>query len=217
MMLSIPRVTIAIPIHGMKNGVFFLERCLDSILKQSFTDFDVVITDNSDDETLRKVTEKYGMKINYFKNPRKGMAQNTNEAIKRSTGSLIKILYMDDYFSHKHALQQIVEAFKGRWLINGTDNNEFPYWTDDIETGNNKLGSPSALTIKNAQPLLFDEKMTWLLDCDLYKRMYKLDGEPTILDGKHVSIGVGTHQISHLLTDKDKQDEELYMEKKWKK
>lgn len=209
------KISIALPIHSMKNASHFLQRCLDSIIDQTYEDFEVVITDNSDDDKLEKLIRTYGMPIRYSKNPRKGMAQNTNEVIKRSTGDLIKILYMDDYLAHNNALQDIVDIFRGYWLITGTDNNRNPHWTDDIETGNNKLGSPSALTILNKTPLLFDENMTWLLDCDYYKRMHFLYGEPDILKNKNVIIGTGTHQITHLLTDEDKHKEEDYMKEKY--
>ena len=212
-------ISVALPIHNMDRASFFLQRCLDSILDQSYEDFNVVITDNSDDDKLEKIIRTYGMKIVYYRNPRKGMAENTNEAIKRSTGQLIKILYMDDYFGHKDALKDIVEAFRGHWLVTSTDNNHNPYFTEDIHLGNNRLGSPSALTIRNENPLLFDENMTWMLDCDYYKRMYDLYGEPTILKiyGRkaNVCIGVGEHQMTNILSDGEKQVEHQYMRNKY--
>lgn len=186
-----PKLSIVIPIHDMANGAFFLWRAINSLMIQSFQDFEIVIT-------------KQGK-----------MAENTNAGIKRARGELIKILYLDDYLSHENALKDIVEAFKGHWLITGSDTNPHPFWTDDIEKGNNKLGSPSALTILNDKPLLFDEKMSWLLDCDYYKQMYDLYGPPVILDQVGVNIGVGNHQMTHILTDEEKLAEHNYMNKKY--
>ena len=208
-------ITVAVPIHNMQRGEFFLQRCLDSILEQTCDDFEVVITDNSDDDTLKRVVESYGMNIKYFRNPNKGMAQNTNEAIKRATGDLIKILYMDDHLAHKRALEGIVGAFRGYWLVTASNNNHNPHYTEDIHLGNNKLGSPSALTIKNEEPLLFDEEMTWLLDCDYYKRMFERFGEPVIV--KKVGVNIGEHdgQMTHQLTDEEKNLETRYMYNKY--
>ncbi len=208
-------ISIALPIHNMKKAEYFLTRCLDSILNQSFEDFEVVITDNSPTDSLLKIIKPYGMKIRYSMNPRKGMAQNTNEAIKLSQGDLIKILYMDDYLAHNDALKDIVEAFTGHWLVTATDNNSNPKYTENIEKGNNRLGSPSALTILNKRPLMFDEEMTWLLDCDYYKRMHKLYGEPVILKKVGVKMGVGDHQMTAILTDEDKELEQRYMLNKY--
>lgn len=187
-----PRISIAIPYYeDMKNAKFFLDRCVASIRSQTFQDYEIVITDKG------------------------GMAQNTNNAIKGCNGELIKILYMDDMFADKNALKRIVEAFKGHWLITGADNNPHPYWTDDIQFGNNKLGSPSALTIKNDKPLLFDENLGWLLDCDYYRRMYDKYGKPTILNEINVILGVGEHQATNTMGDEVKIKEHKYMKKKW--
>ena len=186
-----PKVSIILPYHDMENAEFFLKRNIDSIMSQTFKDYEIVLT-------------KDGL-----------MAENSNSAIKRAKGELIKILYLDDYFAHKDALADIVDAFKGNWLITGTDNNPHPYWTDDIHTGNNKLGSPSALTFKNDNPLLFDEKLSWLLDCDLYTRLFERYGEPVILDDINVVIGCGTHQSTHLLSDELKASEVNYLMKKY--
>lgn len=208
-------ISIALPIHGMKNADFFLQRCFDSILEQSYEDIEVVIADNSDDDHLLKIIQTYALPIKYFKNPKKGMAPNTNAAIKHSTGDVIKILYMDDWLAHKHALRDILAHFEGHWLVTSSDNNKNPHYTEDIETGNNKLGSPSALTVLNKKPLLFDENMTWLLDCDFYKRMYEKFGEPVIVKKVGVMMGIGDHQMTHILTNAEKDLEFDYMHKKY--
>lgn len=186
-------ISICIPTHNMKNKDFFLKRLLDSIRMQSYQDYEIVITEN-------------GL-----------MAENTNSAIKKAKGDLIKIMYMDDYFSHKHALKRIVDAFKGNWLINACDTNPNPHWVDDIETGNNKLGSPSCLTMKNGLNIYFDERMSWLLDCDLYRRLYDQYGPPTILPDICVNIGVHDGQMTNLLTNEEKLSEHYLIKEKYEK
>jgi len=192
-MLNRPKISVVIPIHDMKNGANFLWQSVNALMEQSFKDFEIVIV-------------KEGK-----------MAENTNAGIKRARGELIKILYLDDRLAHKDALKDIVENFKGHWLITGVNDNLNPYYTYDIETGNNKLGSPSALTILNDNPMLFDENMSWLLDCDYYKRMYEKYGEPIILTGVNVIIEKGDHQMTNILTDEDKTKEEEYIREIWKK
>lgn len=209
------KLTVAIPTHDMENKVFFLKRCLDSLWNQTFQDFDIVVSDNSQDDILGDVCDWYGG-IDYFQNPRKGMAQNTNEAIKRSTGSLIKILYMDDFLAHDNALEVIWDNFKGWWLVTGCEhtdgierfNPHIPKYSREV--GKNTIGSPSVLTIKNDHPLMFDEEMTWLLDDDYYKRLYER-GAPTILEDINVVIGLGEHQMTYILSDELKANEFEYI------
>lgn len=192
-----PKISICVPIHDMQNGAYFLWRLVNSLTEQSFKDWELIVT-------------KEGK-----------MAENTNAAIARAKGELIKILYLDDYFAHPNSLQDIVDAFNQdtQWLITGVDTNPNPQWTDDIATGNNKLGSPSALTIRNHHNFnqYFDESLSWVLDCDYYKRMYDFEGEPVILNGINVIIGQGEHQMTHILTNEAKLAELKYLNEKNKK
>jgi len=219
------KLSCAIPTHSMKDSGYFFRRLLDSLWNQSFQDFEIVVTDNSDDNVIKEICEWYRTGIKYFRNPIKGMAQNTNEAIRRAKGELIKILYMDDYMAHDDALEKIVKHFKGQWLVSGcthirvgenyTHQIHVPYYSDEISKGQNTIGSPSVLTIKNENPLIFDENMTWTLDIDYYKRMYDLYGEPTILKDINVVIGLHLGQMTNLLTDEYKLSEQNYMLKKY--
>lgn len=197
-----PKISIVVPFHWMTDWHFFLTRCLASIEMQTFTDYEVVLT-------------KRGL-----------MAENTNKAIASASGELIKILYMDDYFSSPDSLQKIVDSFTPttEWLATGClhqatskENYEDPHsphepeYTDDIHTGNNRIGSPSVITIRNKGHLLFDEKMSFLLDADLYKRYYQKYGPPAILDDLNVVIGLHEGQTSNIMSQAEKQTEFKYM------
>lgn len=218
------RISVCIPTHAMKDSIFFLERSFDALRQQTFDDFEVVITDNSDDSEIEDfcLNEK-GFDLRYHRNPRKGMAQNTNEGIKRAKGELIKLLYLDDYLSHQNSLKDISTAFTGGWLVTAcihddgikTFNPHSPFYTDQIYLGANTIGSPSVLAMENNNPLLFDEKLTWLLDCDYYKLLYMRYGFPIILNTVNVAIGVGKHQTTHLLGDDRKKLELDYMRLKY--
>lgn len=195
-------ISIAIPVYDMPDKQFFLRRCINSIKRQTYKNYEIVIT------------EEPG-----------GMAANTNAAIRKSKGDLIKILYMDDYLAHEKALQEIVDNFKGNWLATGCthdDRNKIyhehcPTWNDNILKGVNTIGSPSVVTIKNGLDIYFDEEMMWLLDCDFYRRLYDKYGPPDILNKVNVVIGIGEHQATNWMGQERKLQEEKYMKKKWQK
>ena len=74
-------ISICIPYYPqMKNADFFMKRCLDSIEKQTYKDYEIVITDQGK------------------------MAENTNTAIKQAKGEIIKILFMDDYLKDENRI-----------------------------------------------------------------------------------------------------------------
>jgi len=184
-----PKVSIVIPIHNMQDGDFFLWRAVTSIMEQTFKDYEIVIV-------------KEGL-----------MAENTNAGILKARGELVKILYLDDYFAHPNALQDIVDNFEGEWMITGVNTNPTPYWTTDILVGNNHLGSPSALTMRNETALLFDPRLSWLLDCELYWRLFKQYGQPKILKGVNVNIGIHEGQMTNLMSDDYKYKEHELVQK----
>ena len=192
------KISVVIPIHWMKNWQFFLTRCLESIEKQTFKDYEVILT-------------KAG-----------SMPVNTNRAIQCAKGELIKVLYMDDWLNTPYYLAEIYRAFLNPeidWLITSSVNNRHPIWTDDIETGNNKLGSPSVLAFRNnfEDNLLFDEELSWLLDCDLYKRMEKKFGKPAILTDVDIGIGIHDGQMTNKLSHEEKFYEQQYLQQKYGK
>lgn len=202
------KLSIVVPIHaGMKNGDYFLWRLIQSVMSQSFKDYEIVIVQEG------------------------SMPVNSNSGMQRATGELIKILYLDDYFFHENALQVIVDNFgkDDHWLATGcihqrTGHRDFyedphsphyPEYTNDIHTGNNRIGSPSVITLRNEGHLLFDENLSFLLDCDLYKRYYLKYGKPKLVKDLNVVIGIGQHQTSATISDSEIQREHAYIAQKY--
>lgn len=214
-------------------GHVFLRQSLEVLATQTFRDFDVVISDYSENDLIEKLCSAYTSRlaIRHFKNtdPTVGMAANTNNAIRHATGRLIKILLQDDFLASPTALQTIVEAFdlaKDTWLVTACAHvqdgqpvyrTHYPKYTKNISLGKNTIGSPSVLTIKNDQPLLFDTNLKWVVDCDYYRRYHDLAGNPKIVREVGVVIQVGDHQITNTeATTALRAAEHQYLLKKFK-
>lgn len=216
-------ISVAIPTSSMVDGENLFVRCLESLWNQTYQDFEIIVTDNSDDDLIENICKFYKTGITYYRNPIKGMAQNTNEAIRRSKGELIKILYMDDYLAHTNSLRKVLTHFTGEWLVSGCIHNDgtvlfnphYPSYSKEITIGKNTVGSPSVLTIRNKDPIFFDENMTWLLDCDYYLRLYAKYGDPTILNDENVVIGLHPAQATHTMGQERKLQEFLYFQNKY--
>lgn len=195
------KVSIVIPVYDMKNKDFFLGRCLESIKSQTHKNYEILTMENG-----------------------KGMAGNTNDGIKKATGDIIKFLFMDDFFTNEDSLKNIVDAWKPDtvWMATGCKHTDgspdhYPMYNDNIHMGLNTIGSPSVVAIRNKKPMLFDKNMTWLLDCDYYKRMKEKYGPPEILKDLNVTIGIGEHQATNILSNELKANEHIYMQKKYDK
>ena len=207
------KISVVVPVYEMHGvGIQMLERSLDILERQTFKDFEVVVTDDSDDVKLVKLCDDFTVK--YLRNPGdKGIASNTNFGIKQAKGELIKILYQDDYLAYDEALEDIVKNFENGWLITACSNTLIPHYNDKIRTGYNTIGSPSVLTIKNDNPLLFDTSLKWLVDCEYYQRTFERYGEPKILLKPGVVIGIGDWQQTNQLTNEQKNEEYLRLQR----
>lgn len=101
-----PKVSICIPTY---NNLEDVKRLLRSIEEQSFTDYEVNI---SDDSTNNEILEYVATKtyVRYQKNEKPlGHIFNWNAAIKMATGEYIKIMFSDDWFSFDYSLQTFVD------------------------------------------------------------------------------------------------------------
>src|SRR5687767_7944179 len=96
MMINQPLVSICIPTYNA--GPYF-EPCLQSALEQTYSNVEILISDDgSTDETLQIVC-KYQQQyphIRLVKNPNRGMVNNWNNCIIESKGEWIKFLFQDD-------------------------------------------------------------------------------------------------------------------------
>ena len=94
----IPFFSIAIPTWGIRGkGVEYLEHSFNILAQQSFTDYEVVISDHSEDDDIKNLCNSWSsmMDIKYLRNcnGRGKIAPNMNNAIEHSSGLFIKMLF----------------------------------------------------------------------------------------------------------------------------
>lgn len=92
-----PTISIIIPVYNQEK---YLSRCLDSVLAQTFTDFEVIcVNDHSTDSTaeiLKEYSEK-DSRIVLFNDPGKGVSDARNFGIDNAKGKYIGFVDSDDY------------------------------------------------------------------------------------------------------------------------
>lgn len=96
----IPRLSIGLPVY---NGERFLRFTLDSLLGQTYTDFELIITDNASTDDTRLICLDYAARdprIHYHRNTENiGAAANFNRAFDLARGELFKWAAADDIIS----------------------------------------------------------------------------------------------------------------------
>jgi glycosyltransferase involved in cell wall biosynthesis len=90
-----PRLTIGVPVY---NGEDFLREALDSLVAQSFGDFELLISDNASTDSTRDICAEYrDSRIRYHRNETNvGAARNYNALVHMARGELFKWAAHDD-------------------------------------------------------------------------------------------------------------------------
>lgn len=183
------KVSICIPAYKRPE---LMRVCLGSISKQTFTSYEVIITDDSPNNNVERVVNEFKNKIKnlkYYKNKEPmGSPENWNECIKIATGEYVKIIHCDDSLSDESSLCKYVK------MLDENPNADFAFSSSSMCDKNGKItkthkpnldkinnlskdigslfsgnfiGAPSA-TIHRKNDLCYDKNLKWLVDIDFY-------------------------------------------------
>lgn len=90
-----PCVSVCLPTY---NGANYVGAAIDSILQQTFTDFEVIVVDDRSTDSTEEIVRAYGdPRIKVFVNRvRLGLPRNWNRCIELSSAKYISIFHQDD-------------------------------------------------------------------------------------------------------------------------
>ncbi|NEQ49719.1 MAG: glycosyltransferase [Leptolyngbya sp. SIO3F4] len=120
-----PAITVAIPVY---NGARTIRSTLESILQQSFEDFEVVVIDDgSTDDTIKVVQQFDDSRIRLISYPNKGLAASRNRGIQQSRCELISFIDADDLWTVDKLADQLA-------ILQNAPMTSVAYsWTDCID------------------------------------------------------------------------------------
>lgn len=105
-------ISVCIPTY---NGQKYIRECIDSVLAQTYKNYEVVIIDDSSNDETLKIIEEYSSKnekIRCFYNSNNlGLVLNWNQCIKYARGEWIKFVFQDDVITN-NCLELFIEATK---------------------------------------------------------------------------------------------------------
>jgi glycosyltransferase involved in cell wall biosynthesis len=107
---AVPRVSIGLPVY---NGERYLTESLDSLLSQTFEDFELIVSDNASTDGTAEICHRYAKedsRIRYFRQPYNvGSSPNHNFVILNARGALFKSASHDDRYAPE-LLERCVEV-----------------------------------------------------------------------------------------------------------
>jgi len=230
------KISVAIPTYDANGaGAGFLEQSFRRFVDQTFNDFEIVVSDNSDGtDNIKNVCKNWEntLDIRYVEHlgNKKSPSENTNNAIKNCNGEIIKVLCGDDFLYDENSLKNIVDNFDPdeMWFftsyVHSTNMSDFyryyvPFMNSRIYMVNT-LGTPSALSLRRSCfdkiPWdLFDKNMRFCYDCDAYYRLYLAFGNPKVINDIGMVNYIHGESITNNIMDEEIKKEEQYILRKY--
>lgn len=216
--MSQPFISICIPAY---KRISDLERLLQSIASQTYKNFEVIITDDSPNDTVKDFLGGYNAEfpLLYFKNEQAlGTPENWNEGFRRANGEWFKLMHDDDYFATSDSLGRFVKAieqqpnhevFYGAFMFEDVTNKQkeiircslYDRWLLNLSPYHllkrNYFGNPSCVIIKCNVPFFYDKRLKYIVDFAYYIELLLHNVKCSYIDEVLIHVGQNEGQVTH--------------------
>lgn len=178
------------------HGPLLMQKMFSSLENQTNKNFEIIISDQSTSDNIEYFLSqnKHDLMVKYFKfEPYVPYIENLNNAIKESSGEIIKPLFQPDFVLSDNMIQDLFDAHSEtkcwcalrhnhcNWDATNFHNERIPYYDANTLVGINRISSPTVISYDSSFREMFDGKLKMLSDCEFYHRLKMEFGEPRIL------------------------------------
>lgn len=233
-------ITILIPSYSYPEGV---ERILSSLIYEHSELYEIFISDDSPDNSVFTVFEKYKNKIQnlkYHKNlPALGASKNWNLLLSKAKGQYCVMIHHDEFPSDNLFIKNLIFNIKSSnnadliifkcKLIYPKSKKYFIHVPRIIQKfllfnfptyilNRNFIGPVSSIAFKRRSELFFDNNLIWYVDVDFYYRLINTSSKFFYSDILIISEPSRVNSITHLISknlNSIKRKELLYIIQKY--
>lgn len=111
-MTNSPFVSVIIPVYKVEA---YLRQCVDSVLAQTYTDFEVILVDDGSPDNCPAICDEYATKDSRVKVIHKengGLSDARNAGIELANGEWLVFLDSDDKFADENVLSELYDFIK---------------------------------------------------------------------------------------------------------
>ena len=115
-MIIMPFVSVIVPVYNVEP---YLAQCINSILSQSFEDFEVLLVDDGSKDKSGEICDEYAARdsrIRVFHKENGGLSSARNFGLNRANGKYVMFIDSDDYFLENNAFSRLVRYADEREL-----------------------------------------------------------------------------------------------------
>ena len=132
-MTSNPKLTIGMPVY---NGELFIKKAIESILDQTFTDFELIISNNSSSDSTEKICQDFIDKDNriqiHTQKKNIGIHRNFNFLLSKAKGEYFAWAAVDDYLDNDF-MEKNLKILESDKSVVSSVGKIIPYGVDSLE------------------------------------------------------------------------------------
>jgi glycosyltransferase involved in cell wall biosynthesis len=187
--MSAPTVSVVIPAY---NAAWCAGRAVDSVLAQTFRDFELIVVDDGSTDNTVDVLAGYGERIRTLSKPNGGLSSARNAGIQAARGEFVAFLDADDWWMPEKLVRQVawMQAHPetifcstaarlvnpegesiGEWRCGACSSSAL----EAIFSANAHVAGSGSAVVARRQALLetggFDERLGSLEDIDMWMRL----------------------------------------------
>ena len=102
---SAPQVSVIIPAY---NQAQFLADAIQSVLGQTYRDFEIIVVDDGSQDNTRQVVAQFGNQVRYFWQENKGLSAARNTALRHAQAEIIALLDSDDMWKPEFLEKMVI-------------------------------------------------------------------------------------------------------------
>ena len=99
-----PKISVIVPVYNVENKI---RRCIDSILSQTFTDYELILIDDGSPDKSGDICDEYSKMYDWIRvihQENKGVSAARNRGVVESKGKFICFVDSDDYLEPEYLL-----------------------------------------------------------------------------------------------------------------
>ena len=130
---NMTQVSIIVPVYNVKK---YLRRCVDSILTQTFTDFELLLVDDGSTDSSGKICDEYKDKddrIRVFHKENGGVSSARNLGLDNARGRWITFVDSDDWIKNDYLSSMVIRSTDADLIMSSFET------TNEIKVCDNKI------------------------------------------------------------------------------
>lgn len=107
-MANIPKISVIVPVYNTEK---FLQRCIDSVLAQTYQDFELLLIDDGSKDSSGVICDEYAaqdIRVRVFHKENGGVSDTRNYGLDLAQGKYLMFLDSDDFWLRNDVLEMLI-------------------------------------------------------------------------------------------------------------